>query len=112
MAVTKILARHARIDVAIQYVLNGDKTQEQIYTARMNCVEGHEYRQMKATKKEYKKEDGVQSYHIVQSFLPGEISPELALKIAKEFVAEHLSGYEVVIGVHVDKEHMQKPTEK
>lgn len=106
MAVTKILARHARIDVAIQYVLNGDKTQEQIYTARMNCVEGHEYRQMKATKKEYKKEDGVQSYHIVQSFLPGEISPELALKISKEFAAEHLSGYEVVIGVHVDKEHI------
>ena len=106
MAVTKILARHARPDVAIQYALNGDKTQEQVFTARVNCVEGYEYLQMKATKKEYGKEDGVQSYHIVQSFVPTEISPELALKIAKDFVTEHLPGYEAVIGVHVDKDHI------
>ena len=65
MAVTKILARHARLDVAIKYALNGDKTQEKVYTARMNCVEGFEYPQMKMTKKACKKEDGVQSYHIV-----------------------------------------------
>ena len=106
MAVTRILARHARLDVAIQYALNGDKTQERVYTARMNCVEGFEYLQMKATKKACKKEDGVQSYHIVQSFVPTEISPELALELAKEFVAEHLPGYETVIGVHVDKGHI------
>ena len=106
MAVTKILARHARLDVAIQYALNGDKTQEKVYTARMNCVEGFEYPQMKMTKKACKKEDGVQSYHIVQSFVPTEISPELALELAKEFVAEHLPGYETVIGVHVDKGHI------
>ena len=28
MAVTKILARKGRLDVGINYVLNGDKTQE------------------------------------------------------------------------------------
>ena len=33
MAVTKILARNARLDQAIQYVLNGDKTDHQILTA-------------------------------------------------------------------------------
>ena len=106
MAVTKILARHARLDVAIQYALNGDKTQEQVFTAHMNCVEGYEYLQMKSTKRDFNKEDGVQSYHIVQSFVPSEISPELALDIAKEFVSEHLPGYEAVIGVHVDKDHI------
>lgn len=105
MAVTKILARHSRMDVAIQYVLNGDKTEEQLLTARLNCVEGLEYPQMKQTKKAYGKEDGVQCYHIVQSFRPGEVSPELALEIAKEFAMEHLNGYEAVIGVHVDREH-------
>ena len=45
-------------------------------------------------------------YHIIQSFKPGEITPELALEIAKEFAQEHLAGYETVIGVHVDKEHI------
>ena len=58
------------------------------------------------TKRAYGKEDGVQYYHIIQSFKPGEITPELALEIAKEFAQEHLPGYETVIGVHVDKEHI------
>ena len=44
-------------------------------------------------------------YHLIQSFRPGEISPELALEIAREFAEEHLAGYQTVIGVHVDKEH-------
>ena len=102
MAITKILARHFRGDVGIQYVLNGDKTNEQVFTYRMNCVEGREYQQMKLTKEKYGKTDGVQSYHIIQSFRPGEVTPELALEIAKAFAVEHLAGYEAVIGVHVD----------
>ena len=55
MAITKILARHFRGDVGIQYVLNGDKTNEQVFTYRMNCVEGREYQQMKLTKEKYGK---------------------------------------------------------
>ena len=58
------------------------------------------------TKRAYGKEDGVMYYHIIQSFKPGEVTPELALEIAKEFAQEHLAGYETVIGVHVDKEHI------
>ena len=53
MAVTKILARHARIDVAIKYVLNGDKTEEQVLTAHVNCVEGRAHQQMMKTKEDY-----------------------------------------------------------
>ena len=34
------------------------------------------------------------------------MSPELALKIAKEFAQEHLPGYEAVIAVHVDRQHI------
>lgn len=106
MAVTKILARKGRLDIGIRYVLNGDKTKEQILTAHLNCDPGRECRQMMDTKRNYGKLDGVQYYHIIQSFKPGEITPELALEIAKEFAEEHLAGYETVIGVHVDKEHI------
>ena len=53
---------------------------------------------------------GYRYYHIIQSFKPGEATPELALEIAKEFAAEHLSGYQAVIGVHVDKEHIHAHT--
>ena len=48
----------------------------------------------------------MQYYHIIQSFKPGEVTPEQALEIATEFAKEHLPGYETVIGVHVDKEHI------
>ena len=106
MAVTKILARKGRLDVGINYVLNGDKTEERVLTAHLNCDPGRECREMLDTKRAYGKEDGVMYYHIIQSFKPGEITPELALEIAKEFAQEHLAGYETVIGVHVDKEHI------
>ena len=106
MAVTKILARNARLDQAIQYALNGDKTDHQILTAHQNCDPGREFRQMMDTKRDVGKMDGRQCYHIIQSFKPGEITPELALEIAKEFAAEYLADYEVVIGTHVDKGHI------
>ena len=106
MAVTKILARNAGLSQAIQYALNGDKTQERVLTAHLNCDPGREYRQMMDTKREVGKLDGRQCYHIIQSFKPGEITPELALKIAKQFAAEYLPDYEVVIGTHVDRGHI------
>lgn len=106
MAVTKILARKARMDVGINYVLNGDKTEDRILTAHLNCDPGRECRQMLETKRRYGKEDGVQYYHVIQAFKPGEVSPELALEIAQKFSEEHLPGHEVVIGVHVDKAHV------
>ena len=58
------------------------------------------------TKRAYGKKDGVQYYHVIQSFKPGEVTPELALEIATEFAREHLPGFETVISVHVDKEHI------
>ena len=106
MAITKILARNAGLNQAIQYALNGDKTEHRILTAHQNCDPGREYRQMMNTKIEVGKLDGRQCYHIIQSFKPGEVTPELALEIAKEFAAEYLPDYEVVIGTHVDKGHI------
>lgn len=110
MAVAKILARHAGLKNSIDYVLNGDKTNERILTAFQNCSEENAYAEMTRTKHNCRNTGGVVSYHIVQSFAPGEVSPKLALEIAKQFAAEHLDGYEAVIGVHVDKEHTHAHT--
>ena len=49
MAVTKILARHARLDLAINYAVNPDKTDEEVLTAYLNCDKGHACHQMLAT---------------------------------------------------------------
>lgn len=110
MAVTKILARKGRLDTGVCYVLNGEKTDEQILTASQGCSVEHAVSRMLKTKRKYRRIGGVQYYHLIQSFRPGEVTPELALEIAKEFAAEHLAGYEAVIGVHVDKEHIHAHT--
>jgi hypothetical protein len=106
MAITKILARKGRLDVGIRYVLNGDKTDDRILTDTLNCRPSSAAQDMRHTKEQYGKTDGVQYYHIIQSFVPGEITPELALELARTFAREHLAGYEVVIGTHVDKHHI------
>ena len=106
MAVTKILPRNSGLKQAIAYVLNGDKTDRQILTAHLNCDPGREYEQMLCTKEVVGKTGGRQCYHIIQSFRPGEVTPELALEIAKEFANAYLSDYQVVIGTHVDKDHI------
>ena len=94
------------MDVGISYILNGDKTEDHILTARLNCDQGLEFQEMMSTKRAVEKTDGVQYYHMIQSFQPGEVTPEQALRIAKEFAEKHLSDYEVVIGTHVDKHHI------
>ncbi len=106
MAVTKILARRARLDALVNYILNGDKTEDKILTAYCDVTEQNPYRAMRATKENAGKTSGVQGYHIIQSFAPGEIEPEQALEIAQRFCEEHLRGYEAVIGVHTDKQHI------
>ena len=62
------------------------------------------------TKRAYGKTDGVQYYHVIQSFKPSEVSPVLALEIAKEFAQEHLPCYEAVIAIHVDQQHIHAHT--
>ena len=87
-------------------MLNGDKTDSQILTYHQNCDPGLEYQEMMDTNRSLGKLDGRQCYHIIQSFKPGEVAPELALEIATEFAAEYLPDYEVAIGTHVDKKHI------
>ena len=106
MAVIKILARKGPPADGISYILNDGKTEGQTLTAYLNCDPGQAARQMMDTKEAYGKTGGVQYYHVIQSFKPGEVTPELALKIAKELAEEQLSGFETVIAIHVDKNHV------
>ena len=105
IAVTKILARKGPLADGVGYILHEEKT-DALLTVHLNCDPGREVREMLDTKQAYGKKDGVQYYHVIQSFKPGEVTPELALEIAREFAEEHLPGFETVISVHVDKEHI------
>ena len=106
MAVTKILARHGGLKMAIQYVMNGDKTEEKLLVATHLCSQAHAYEDMVNTKKQHGLTEGVQYYHMILAFKPGEITPDLAMELAQKFVDEQLAEYETVIGVHTDRQHI------
>ena len=93
MAITKILYRNGGLRQAIDYITNPAKTNEQLLTDYVRCDPGHAAQQMMDTKRTLGKTAGRQCYHIIQSFKPDEITPELAHEIAKQFAAEHLPGY-------------------
>ena len=105
MAVTKILYRNGGLQQAIDYITYPAKTNEQLLTDYVRCDPGYAAQQMMDTKRALGKIAGRQCYHIIQSFKPDEITPELAHEIARQFAAEHLPGYEAVIATHVDKTH-------
>lgn len=106
MAITKILYRNGGLRQAIDYITNPVKTNEQLLTDYVRCDPGYAAQQMMDTKRALGKTAGRQCYHIIQSFKPDEITPELAHEIARQFAAEHLPGYEAVIATHVDKTHI------
>ena len=106
MAITKILYRNGGLRQAIDYITNPVKTDENLLTDYVRCDPGYAAQQMMDTKRALGKTAGRQCYHIIQSFKPDEITPELAHEIARQFAAEHLPGYEAVIATHVDKVHI------
>ncbi|MHB8276758.1 MAG: relaxase/mobilization nuclease domain-containing protein [Candidatus Humimicrobiaceae bacterium] len=105
MAVIKIIPSNGSLKKIIDYVLNKDKTEERIIGGK-DCSPENALSVMNATKNLYNKTDGRSYYHIIQSFKPGEVSPELAHDIGKELAEKQFKGYEVLIATHVDKEHL------
>ncbi|MBQ9348491.1 MAG: relaxase/mobilization nuclease domain-containing protein [Oscillibacter sp.] len=106
MAVTKILARSASPEAGIRYILNEKKTDGKILVATNRCSADHAATRMMKTKRHYNRTGGVQYFHMILSFKPGEVTPEKALEIAKEFMEEQLSDYETVAAVHTDRQHI------
>ncbi len=106
MAVTKILAKTVRLDKLIRYVVNPKKTEEQVFVSSVGCVPESAARTWMDTKRRFGRTKGVQAYHLIQSFRPGEITPELAHEIGSRFAERYLDGFEVIVGTHVDKAHV------
>ena len=106
MAITKIHSKNMRLDKLIRYIQNPDKTDDAVLTYFRNCDPENAAQRWQETKVLFNKTEGIQAFHIIQSFAPGEITPELAHELGIQFIHEHLSGYEVVLGTHVDKEHI------
>jgi hypothetical protein len=107
MAVTKILTRKTRVDTIIKYIMNGEKTEKMMYVSGVNCRPDTAISEMQDTKKRFDKEDGIISYHLIQSFDGKEISPkkchELGLQYAKELFGDN---FQFVVATHLNTDNV------
>ena len=124
IAYTSIIPVH-RLDSAVSYVLdenktsrrkneaslrreigrafNEDKTEQDLFQSAVGCTCETAFADMFLVKQMWHKEGGVQGFHLVQSFAPGELSPELAHQIGLEFAGKLLKGsFQVVITTHLN----------
>lgn len=106
MAITKILRRRGRVDQLLSYATNPDKTDDGVRTAALHCTLPNAASEMQAVRQHFGKEGGTQAFHIIQSFSPGEISPEDALALAETLAQELFADFQVVIGTHCDRAHI------
>lgn len=91
----------------IDYTENPSKTEERLYVTGINVSPDIARDQMVLTKLQYGKMDKILAYHGYQSFLPGEVTPDLAHEIGVE-LARQLWGdrFQVLVTTHLDKEHL------
>ena len=131
MAYVKILTIHCRNDylqTAVDYAVSPDKTiEERLGIAGDYAVDTDKTRLdevryasclnipglenstkiMMSTKRKYGKTEGILGYHVIQSFSPDDkVTPEQAHEIGRQYAQELFGDYEVVIGTHVDRNHI------
>ena len=95
------------LNEVLTYTTQGYKTNEKEYITGINCSPATAVKQMIHTKKSYGKDDGVLAFHAVQSFKPGELTPEqcheIGVKLAGLMWGDR---FEVVVSTHLDRHHL------
>ena len=131
MAITKIIALKGRLRDCLNYTSNPEKTYAAVdgsglenlleYTRRdvktgqyrfvagFHCTAENALQVMQNTKRRWHKDvqSYVQGYHLIQSFMPGEVTPEQCFRIGCEFAERYLADkYECTVSTHLDKGHL------
>lgn len=108
MAVTKIHPIKSTIQKSVDYITNPDKTDEQLLVTSFAC--SYQYAEMDfntSLMHGMNRSNNNPAYHLIQSFLPGEISKNEAHKIGIELADEILKGkHSYIVSTHIDKDHV------
>ena len=111
MAVTKIKPIRGTVNKAIAYILDPQKTDDAFYVSSYGCATSDAAAKEFEWTRNLAVQQGMQmpkviARHLIQSFDIGEVTPEMAHEIGKQFADEWLKGkYEYVIATHIDKGH-------
>ena len=107
MAITKIHPIKTTLNMAIDYITNTKKTDEQLLVSTNKCHPVSAHTQFLQRREEQNTRGNVLARHLIQSFLPGETTPEMAHQIGLELCKNILKGeYEFILSTHIDKGHI------
>lgn len=107
MAVTKIHPIKTTLKKAIDYICNGDKTDDEIYVTTHLCSRENAHKEFELTKKQFNSRTKTLAHHLIQSFVPEEVSFGEAHQVGIELCEKILEGkYEYVLATHIDKDHI------
>ena len=83
--------------------VNQDRTEQDLFQSALGCTLETPFEDMLHIKKQWRKLGGVEGYHLVQSFAPGEVTPELAHQIGLELAERLLGGqFQTVVSTHLN----------
>ena len=107
MAYTKIHAITATVNKAVDYICNPAKTDEGILISSYGCSPETAAYDFKFALSKTSQSNPNKAYHLIQSFLPGEVSYKEAHQIGVELADKLLEGkYSYVVTTHIDKGHV------
>ena len=107
MAVTWIKPVKGGLKRALDYIQNPDKTDEKILVSSFGCAYETAYEEFEFTLSKAMQKGNNLAHHLIQSFEPGESTPEQAHEIGKRLADEITKGrHEYVLTTHIDKGHV------
>ena len=115
MAISKILyigdcgAGYAgkHLKQALDYITVPEKTGGGRLVGSLNCQQEQVYEQMRQTKEQFGKTDQRQGYHLIISFVEGEVDADTAFEVIGKFAKEYLGrDYEALYAVHDNTDHV------
>jgi len=107
MAITKIHPIKTTLNLSMDYICDATKTDEAILISSYKCGHKTAALQFENTKEVMNSPCKNIARHLIQSFMPGEVTPTLAHEIGQELCEKHLKGkYEFVMTTHIDKGHI------
>ena len=107
MAVTKNHAINATLKKALDYICNPDKTDGALLIHSYGCSPETADMEFEWTRQKASEPGPHLARHLIQSFAPGETTPEQAHEIGKQLADEVLGGrFEYVLTTHTDRNHI------
>ncbi len=107
MAYCKIHAIRAAVGAAVDYICNEAKTEGKMLISSHDCQPETAAEEFAFSLSKTSSSDPNKAYHLIQSFLPGETTPEIAHTIGNELASRILGeNFSYIVATHTDRNHL------